>query len=129
MTTDPESLLPVALRAADAAADMMRNRRPASVTEKHDRDLVSDVDIGIERQIRSLLEEVTPDIGFLGEEEGRTGEARAGWLWTLDPIDGTSNYAHGIPLCATSLALLHQGSAVLGVIDTPFLGHRYHAIE
>ena len=39
-----------------------------------------------------------------------------------------SNYAHGIPLCATSLALLHQGSAVPGVIDAPFLGCRYHAV-
>lgn len=106
----------------------MRNRRPASVTEKHDRDLVSDVNIAIERQIRGLLKEATPDIGFLGEEEGRTRDSRAGWLWTLDPIDGTSNYAHGIPLCATSLALLRDGTAVLGVIDAPFLGHRYHAI-
>jgi myo-inositol-1(or 4)-monophosphatase len=128
MTSDPASLLPVALRAADEAAEMIRNRRPAAVTEKQDRDLVSDVDVAIERQIRSLLKEVTPDIGFLGEEEGRTGGSRAGWLWTLDPIDGTSNYAHGIPLCATSLALLHDGNAVLGVIDAPFLGHRYHAV-
>lgn len=129
MTTDPASLLPVALRVADEAAEMIRNRRPASVTEKHDRDLVSDVDIAIERQVRGLLEEATPHIGFLGEEEGRTGEAGAEWLWTLDPIDGTSNYAHGIPLCAMSLALLHDRNAVLGVIDAPFLGHRYHAIS
>jgi myo-inositol-1(or 4)-monophosphatase len=130
MTTDPSSLLPLALRAADAAAEMMRTRRPVSVTEKHDRDLVSDVDVAIERQVRDLLEQATPDIGFLGEEEGQTGgSTRAGWMWTLDPIDGTSNYAHGIPLCATSLALLHGGSAVLGVIDAPFLGYRYHAVE
>jgi myo-inositol-1(or 4)-monophosphatase len=129
MTTDPASLLPVALQAADTAADMMRARRPASVTEKKDRDLVSDVDIAIERQVRHLLAQATPDIAFLGEEEGRTGDQDAGWVWTLDPIDGTSNYAHGIPLCATSLALLHRGGAVLGVISAPFLGHRYHAIE
>lgn len=129
MTPDPASLLPVALRAADTAAEMMRNRRPASVTEKHDRDLVSDVDVAIERQIRSLLEQTTPDIGLLGEEEGQTGMSGAGWLWTLDPIDGTSNFAHGIPLCATSLALLREGVAVLGVIDAPFLGQRYHAVE
>src|SRR5215467_13312654 len=108
---------------------MMRTRRPASFTEKHDRDLVSDLDIAIERQVRALLAEVTPQMGFLGEEEGRSGDPDAGWVWTLDPIDGTSNFAHGIPLCATSLALLHDGNAVLAVIDAPFLGQRYHAVQ
>src|SRR6266568_904628 len=129
MTPDPGSLLSVALQAADLAADMMRTRRPASVTEKHDRDLVSDVDLAIERQVRAHLADATPGIGFLGEEEGQSGGPAGGWLWTLDPIDGTSNFAHGIPLCATSLALLHDGRPVLGVIDAPFLGQRYHAIE
>ncbi len=78
---------------------------------------------------RAHLAEATPDIGFLGEEEGQSGRPAGGWLWTLDPIDGTSNFAHGIPLCATSLALLHNGRPVLGVIAAPFLGQRYHAIE
>jgi myo-inositol-1(or 4)-monophosphatase len=128
MTPDPGSLLPVAMQAADTAAEMMRTRRPASVTEKHDRDLVSDVDIAIERNVRGLLAKVTPGIGFLGEEEGQTGDAGSGWLWTLDPIDGTSNFAHGIPLCAATLALLHDGRAVLAVIDAPFLGERFHAV-
>jgi myo-inositol-1(or 4)-monophosphatase len=129
MTPDPASLLPVALRAAELAADLMRTRRPVRLTEKHDRDLVSDVDIAIERQVRAMLEQATPDIGFLGEEEGLTGDSGAGWLWTLDPIDGTSNYAHGIPLCAMSLALLHDGRPVVAVIDAPFLGQRYHAVQ
>ncbi len=129
MTPDPGSLLPVAFQAAEIAADMMRIRRPASVTEKHDRDLVSDVDLAIERQVRAHLAAATPGIGFLGEEEGESGGSASGWLWTLDPIDGTSNFAHRIPLCATSLALLHNGRPLLGVIDAPFLGQRYHAIE
>jgi myo-inositol-1(or 4)-monophosphatase len=129
MTPDPGSLLPVAFAAAEIATGLMRTRRPASLTEKHDRDLVSDVDLAIERQVRAHLAEATPDIGFLGEEEGQSGGPAGGWLWTLDPIDGTSNFAHGIPLCATSLALLHDGRPVLGVIDAPFLGQHYHAIE
>jgi myo-inositol-1(or 4)-monophosphatase len=87
------------------------------------------VDLAIERQVRAHLAEATPDIGFLGEEEGQTGGQAGGWLWTLDPIDGTSNFAHGIPLCATSLALLHDGRPVLGVINAPFLGLSYHALD
>jgi myo-inositol-1(or 4)-monophosphatase len=129
MTADPGSLLPVALQAADIASDLIRTRRPAAVTEKSDRDLVSDVDLAIERAVRGYLHEATPDTGFLGEEEGQSGDPGTGWLWTLDPIDGTSNFAHGLPLCAISLALMHDGCPVLAVIDAPFLGERYHAIE
>src|SRR5262245_8303351 len=109
MTPDPEALLPVAMQAAGLAAEMMHARRPASITEKHDRDLVSDVDIAIERAVRDHLYQATPDIGFLGEEEGATDSPSTGWVWTLDPIDGTSNFTHSIPLCATSLALLRDG--------------------
>ena len=129
MTPDPGSLLPVALQAVTAASELMRTRRPTMVTEKSDRDLVSDVDLAIERAVRARLQDATPRIGFLGEEEGRSGDPASGWLWTLDPIDGTSNFAHAIPLCACSLALLHDGRPVLAVIDAPFLGQRYHAIE
>jgi len=129
MTADPGALLPIALRAADIASELIRTRAPASVTEKSDRDLVSDVDLKIERAVRGYLHEATPDIGFLGEEEGQSGDPGTGWLWTLDPIDGTSNFAHGLPLCAISLALLRDGRPVLAVIDAPFLGERYHAVE
>jgi myo-inositol-1(or 4)-monophosphatase len=126
---DPRALLPAAFQAADAASRMMRTRKPETLTEKSDRDLVSDVDLAIERAIRHHLAAASPGIAFLGEEEGRTGDPAAGWVWTLDPIDGTSNFAHGLPLCTTSLALLHDGRPVLAVIDAPFLGYRYHAIE
>jgi myo-inositol-1(or 4)-monophosphatase len=63
---------------------------------------VSDVDVAVERAVRGYLRDITPEIGFLGEEEGGTADPGTGWLWTLDPIDGTSNYVHGIPLCAMS---------------------------
>ena len=126
---DLRALLPAAFEAADEASAMMRTRRPVTLTEKSDRDLVSDVDVAIERAIRHRLANASPGIAFLGEEEGRSGDPAAGWVWTLDPIDGTSNFAHGLPLCTTSLALLRDGRPVLAVIDAPFLGHRYHAIE
>jgi myo-inositol-1(or 4)-monophosphatase len=129
MTADPGSLLPVAFRAVTTASETIRTHPLSTLTEKSDRDLVSDVDLAVERAVRATLEGETPGIGFLGEEEGRTGTPGAEWTWTLDPIDGTSNFAHGIPLCAVSLALLHNGHPVLGVIEAPFLGERYHAIE
>src|SRR5579859_5602329 len=85
MTPDPAALLPVAFEAITTASEMMRTQRPASLTEKDDRDLVSDVDVAIERAVRTRLRTATPGIGFLGEEEGRTGDPATGWLWTLDP--------------------------------------------
>jgi myo-inositol-1(or 4)-monophosphatase len=129
MMPDLESLLAIALRAADTAAEMIRSRPAISVLEKHDRDLVSDVDIAIERKLRQELARATPGIGFLGEEEGRTGNPATGWLWTLDPIDGTSNFTHGLPLCAVSLALLRGSRSIVGVIDAPLLGQRFYAAK
>jgi myo-inositol-1(or 4)-monophosphatase len=129
VTTDPRDYLPFAHTAADVARDLIRTSHPGKFTEKSDRDLVSDVDLAVERAVRSYLHQATPGIGFLGEEEGGADDSGSGWLWTLDPIDGTSNYAHGIPLCAASLALLRDGRPVVGVIDAPFMGERFHAAE
>src|SRR5438309_957714 len=115
-------------RVVGVAAELIRSRRPAAVTDKGDRDEVTDVDLAVERTIRDLLAEATPGIGFLGEEEGRSGDtARTQQTWVLDPIDGTVNYAAGSSLCAVSLALLEDGQPVLGVIDLPFLDQRYWA--
>ena len=132
MGRDPETtiggLLSVGRTAIGVAAELIRTRRPAAVTAKGDRDSVTDVDLAVERTIRDLLAEATPGIGFLGEEEGRsTDTAPTPHTWTLDPIDGTVNYAAGSPLCAVSLALLEERQPVLGVIDLPFLGQRYWA--
>jgi myo-inositol-1(or 4)-monophosphatase len=129
MTTDLRDLLAVALSGADIARNLIRDRRPTVITEKSDRDLVSDVDLKAERAVRGHLREATPGIAFLGEEEGASGDSGAKWRWVLDPVDGTSNFAHGSPLCATSLALVHEDRPVLGVIDIPFLAERYHAVE
>ncbi|HET8592104.1 MAG TPA: inositol monophosphatase, partial [Solirubrobacterales bacterium] len=85
-----------------------------------------EVDLRIEEAIREVLEEVTPEIGFLGEEAGaRDGEAES--MWVLDPIDGTVNFANGSPLCAISLALVERGEPAVGIIDLPLLGERYVA--
>ena len=78
MTADPGSFLPFAMNAATMAKEIITARRPATVTEKSDRDLVSDVDVAVERAIRAYLQDATPDIAFLGEEEGRTGDPERG---------------------------------------------------
>lgn len=116
--TQPGSYLPIAARAMDLAAEIVRRQEPAVVKAKGDRDMVSDVDIEIERAVRGFLQSHSPEIGFLGEEEGNAagdGELR----WVLDPIDGTANFVKGIPLYSISLALINDKEPVLGVIEVP----------
>jgi myo-inositol-1(or 4)-monophosphatase len=115
----------IAHEAVDLAADLVRTRQPGTVTEKQDRDMVSDVDVAVERVVRKHLVAATPEIGVLGEEEGLRGGPDV--MWALDPVDGTANFIHGLPLCAVSLGLVERGRSVLGVIDLPFLGSRYAA--
>lgn len=120
-------LLSLAHEAVELASRMVREQQPGLITEKADRDLVSEADIAVERALREFLGKHTPDIGFLGEEEGATGSSTSR-TWMLDPIDGTTNYVRGLPLCAISLALVDNQRAMLSVIDAPFLHARYHAV-
>ncbi|MEW2357490.1 inositol monophosphatase family protein [Spirillospora sp. NPDC029432] len=120
-------LLDVALGAAEVARGLMVSRGPGVVTAKGDRDMASEVDYAVERAVREFLRERTPEIAILGEEEG--GSADAELLWAVDPVDGTANFVRGIPLCGFSLGLVRRGRPVVGVIDLPFLGTRYHAAE
>ncbi|TKG63807.1 inositol monophosphatase family protein [Prauserella endophytica] len=127
---DLNDLLAIALEAADIGAKLMTTSAPGAVRAKGDRDYVTELDVKIQHEIQAHLHRATPDIDFLGEEEGGgTIDESTEYVWALDPIDGTSNFAHGIPLCATSLALVHRGEPVVGVIVAPFLNLRYHATK
>jgi len=119
-------LLPVAREAVALARRVIHSRTPAVVRAKGDRDLVTDVDLAVEDAVRAFLTRETPEIGILGEEHGHSGDSGELW-WALDPVDGTSNFARGIPLCAVSLGLVSGRSSVLAAIDLPFLGTTYSA--
>ena len=94
------------------------------VKAKGDRDMVSEIDLAVEQQVRDFLSRETPEVGFLGEEEGASVPVRE-LTWALDPVDGTANLVNGIPLCAVSLGLVSGDTSVLGVIDLPFLSQRF----
>lgn len=121
-------LLPVAEEAVAVAHRIIRSRGPRSVTAKSERDLVTDVDLAVEEAVREFLTRETPEIGFLGEEHGRTGSSGDALWWVLDPVDGTSNLSRGIPLCGVSLALVADRQGVVAAVDLPFLGVRYTAV-
>ncbi|WP_062431308.1 inositol monophosphatase family protein [Herbidospora daliensis] len=128
MTIDARELLPLAEQAVTIARQIFTTAQPGVVTSKGDRDMVTEADYAIEQELREFLARETPGVGFLGEEEGLTGN-REGLTWVLDPIDGTANFMHGIPLCGISLGLVKGHRSVLGIIDLPFLGMTYAAAE
>ncbi len=113
-------LLPVAVEAIQRAANIMRSKAPGVITRKGDRDMASEVDYLIEREIRDFLSARTPSIGFWGEEGGVKGEG-SDLTWVLDPVDGTANFVRGIPMCGTSLGLMSAGRPRVGVIALPFM--------
>ncbi len=92
---------------------------------KADRTPVTELDMATERALRERVSDVFPDDAFLGEEDGRSGHASR--VWVVDPIDGTKNFADGVPLWTTLIALVVDGEPVVGVIDVPTLGDRYIA--
>jgi myo-inositol-1(or 4)-monophosphatase len=81
---DQRHYLAIARRAVAEAAELVRTHTPGKLTEKGDRDPVSEVDLAVERFVRDFLHNKTPDVEFLGEEEGGQPDGR-GLLWMLDP--------------------------------------------
>lgn len=123
-----DQLAEIAQAAVTLGADILTKTPPKKVSEKSDRDIFTDVDVLIERTVRSYLAEVTPDIAFTGEEEGGDDSgAQDTYLWALDPIDGTANFAHGIPLCAVQIALHRGDETLVSAITIPHLGFQYWA--
>lgn len=125
--SDVNALLLTAGAAVDQAAGLLVHGRShlGGLIAKGDRDYATRVDVQIEDAIRDALGRVTQGIHFLGEERG--GQLGTRLLWVLDPVDGTTNFIKGSPLCAISLALLGDGQPIFGIIDLPLLGERYIA--
>jgi myo-inositol-1(or 4)-monophosphatase len=89
------------------------------VQKKGTIDLVTDVDVAVERMFRALIAERFPDHQILAEEMGGSREVPKGPCWVFDPIDGTTNYAHGIPIFCASLALEIDGIAEVAAVFDP----------
>ena len=95
---------------------------------KGDSDFVTRADIAVSEHIKRRLGEEFGDIGFISEEDYETlsFDPQKDY-WILDPIDGTTNFMHGIPFCCLSLGLWSKGESVLGVIYSPYTGELFTA--
>jgi myo-inositol-1(or 4)-monophosphatase len=88
--------------------------------------LVTEADIACENYITEQILTKFPDHAILGEENG-ANESQSDYLWLIDPIDGTTNFAHGYPFFAVSIALSYQDEIILGVTHAPMLNETYFA--
>lgn len=125
---DLDALVKTASAILDDAVDpFVDGHRADSAVRKKGNDFATDVDLAIERQVVDELVEKT-GIGVHGEEFGGSDVASE-WVWVLDPVDGTFNYAAGSPMAGILLGLLHDGEPVAGLTWLPFTGQRYTAMS
>ncbi|AMV36561.1 inositol monophosphatase family protein [Planctomyces sp. SH-PL62] len=114
--------------AREAAELALKRSRSVTPVEKANNSYVTDLDNDLEKFIRARLGAAFPDDLLTGEEyapEGGEGPRR----WSIDPIDGTGNLVHGLPLWAVSIGLIEADVPVLGVIAVPPLGELYWAVK
>ena len=123
MSSDLELALAL-LDAADGIS-LASFRTGLAVETKPDLTPVTAADLAVETELRRLLADARPDDAILGEEFGTTGGSARRWI--LDPIDGTRNYARGIPVWATLVALEEAGNVRIGAVSAPALGRRWWA--
>ncbi len=113
-------MLDFAIRVAQDAGRLLRDRLGTNIgiTHKGAINIVTDVDLASEQLIRDAITTHYPRHQILAEEGG-LADSRSDYRWIIDPLDGTTNYAHGYPIFCVSIALEHQGEILLGVVYDP----------
>ena len=89
-------------------------------------DLVTNVDLEVENNIKEYLKRRTPNLSIQAEESGKLNKS-SDLMWCIDPLDGTTNYTHGYPFFGTSIGLLYKNNPILGAISVPYLNELYSA--
>jgi myo-inositol-1(or 4)-monophosphatase len=119
----------VGIQAARSAGGLL-SRRVDSIREvrhKSEVDIVTDVDLESEQEVCATLQAAFPTHTILGEEGGMRGGSDTRFRWIVDPLDGTTNYAHGFPFFCVSIGLEVEGRLMLGVAYAPTLDELYVA--
>ncbi len=124
-------MLTIALRAARKAGEMIERALErvdvVNIEEKGRNDFVTDVDKASEKEIIYHLRKAYPDHRITGEETGTTGSEESDYEWIIDPLDGTTNFIHGIPHFAISIACIHKGQIEHAVVLDPIKREEFTA--
>ena len=126
-----DGLLGIALTAATGAATLIRSRASNASTiqwrAKSTADFVTDVDTASEDTIRAVIERECPGAAMIAEEGSPNATAGEGIAFIVDPLDGTTNFLHGYPEFAVSIAVLERGALVAAVVVNAATGERFTA--
>ncbi|MBI1909296.1 MAG: inositol monophosphatase [Deltaproteobacteria bacterium] len=113
--------------ALEAGAIQMRHfGKKHRIRFKGEINLVTEVDVACEKKVVGEILKNFPDHEILAEESGRS-DARSDYCWVIDPLDGTTNYAHGYPLFCHTVGLTYRGEVILGVVYEPNLREFFFA--
>jgi len=131
MSFDISSLLEPVKEVANKAAQFIRKERENFTNDKIEikglNDLVSYVDKGAEKLIVEELKKLVLDAGFIVEENSASGKKDYNWI--VDPLDGTTNFIHGIPCYAVSIALEYKGEILIGVVHEVSRNECFYAVK
>jgi fructose-1,6-bisphosphatase/inositol monophosphatase family enzyme len=127
----------VARQAAERGSEIALERfralergTPIRRTAKGRGNYVTETDLAVEEAVLQLLQAEYPGVAVLSEETAAAVKRwDSGWLWVVDPIDGTSNFSRGIPSFVVNIALCHDGEPVLGLTRQPVTGAEFLATE
>jgi len=122
----------VARRCAQEAGRIIlsRFRTQQQTAAKGRGNFVTETDLAVEAAVTALLRDEYPDHAILSEEtSAQVADWRSGWLWVVDPLDGTHNYSRGIPNFAFNLALCSDGEPVLALTFAPVTGEEFFACK
>jgi myo-inositol-1(or 4)-monophosphatase len=128
--SETTEVLALAESLARAAGALQRDRYETGVsigTKSAPIDLVTEVDHACEALIVGTLGRERPDDAVVAEEGGGRDRERAVWRWIVDPLDGTTNFAHGYPRFCVSIGVEHHGARSVGVVYDPLLDELYTA--
>src|SRR5262249_33106562 len=100
-------------------------RKPITWHTKADKSIVTEIDVASETLLKRELTAVIPEAAFWAEESGKQGNAD--YFWVIDPLDGTTNYAHGLPYFCISVALTYKNVPIWGCVYQPVLDEFFYA--
>lgn len=116
----------IARRAGDLAMGFFKAIDKLTIESKGHQDLVSNADREVELFVRAALAEAYPQDGIVGEEHAPV-EGSSGYVWIIDPIDGTANFVRGIPAWTVVIACVKDNRGVVGVVHEPSTGETFRA--
>jgi myo-inositol-1(or 4)-monophosphatase len=116
----------IARQAGALASKYFQSFDTLTIESKSQQDFVSEADRAVESLTRAAIAAAFPYDAIVGEEEAPT-RGTSGFTWVIDPIDGTTNFIHGIPQWCVAIALVHRGETVAGVIHDPVQNECHHA--